>query len=98
MRKSITDFGMRRTAAVEVGDKMLDFYMKLPSYRKFKATPDSRFDAVGCDSLAIAIHKETKQIQMAHLLGQATADKEVGFLSPLVHSVYELSYEVDMSA
>ena len=97
MRKNIADFYMRRAAAAEVGTDMKRFYDELPTYRKFRADPKTRFVGAGSSGVGVGVNKQTNKPEMAHLLSLAAADKEVTFLSPVVHAIDELSREVSMT-
>ena len=97
MRKSNSDFCLRRRAAMQVGRELLAYQNALPASRAYNASPEDRFRGIGMEGVSIARQETDGKVVMAQLLSKAAMDKEITFLSPMVHAVFELSHQVDMT-
>lgn len=97
MRKSVTDFLMRRSAAEEVGQHLVESWEALSPRQRARCPPVERFRGLA-DPAAICVAMDKDgQVTMAHLMASPSVDKEVTFLTPLVFAITDLSKRVNMT-
>ena len=95
MRHSCNDAMLRREAGLETAQHLLSFAMKSQRFRLPGISPEDyvRY-GVGNKGLFISVSKDTGSIQSLALRTEAACDKDMCFLSSLVHGITSLSEEV----